>query len=471
MRRLLGVGLRPRLLAALVLTAAITLGVAAIALLGPLEQRLQADTTSSLVTAALEVAPSLTDAVTLTGGLDQGEIARTAHDLARRTGARVALVDAGGGRVFDTDDEAVDPFDDVRLALARGHTVHDVRFGRLRVVVPLRILGQRYALAVRKRLTDVSAANRVVRDAFLKAAAVGLLIALLLGIGLSRTLLRRLQRLRDAARELENQGLDAPAPVDQTRDEVGDLGRTFASMQSRLRRQEAARRAFVATASHELRTPLASLDGMLELLAEDLNYEPLDLEDARQRTIQAREQSRRLSHLAADLLDLSRLDAVVELRSEPVELAELARAVMAEFERRAEDGSNPLASEAPDHPVWALGDPGSFARIVRILIDNALRISPPGAPVTVEIADSGERPRLSVRDHGPGVAARDREVIFERFQRGSTSSGEGFGLGLAIARELSTRMGATLELAEVDTGACFVLSMLPAPVTAAVAGA
>ena len=84
---------------------------------------------------------------------------------------------------------------------------------------------------------------------------------------------------------------------------------SFASMQAQLRRQEAARRSFVATASHELRTPLASLDAMLELLEDDLDSDSLDLSDARQRTIQARQQSRRLSRLATDLLDLSRLDA------------------------------------------------------------------------------------------------------------------------------------------------------------------
>ena len=101
-----------------------------------------------------------------------------------------------------------------------------------------------------------------------------------------------------------------------------------------------------------------------------------DLEDARALLDRARAQSRRLGRLAADLLDLSRLDAKVELRSEPVELGELSRAVMAEFELgTAERG---LSIRLDDHgsAVWALGDPGSIARILRILLDNALRISP-----------------------------------------------------------------------------------------------
>src|SRR5205807_1067005 len=123
-----------------------------------------------------------------------------------------------------------------------------------------------YVVAVSRRLGYVSSAVHTVQTAFLEAAGVGLAIALLLGFGLSTTLLRRLQRLRIATRELERQGLEAQPLADGHRDEVGELTRAFASMQTRLVRQEWARRAFVSTASHELRTPLASLDGMLELL-------------------------------------------------------------------------------------------------------------------------------------------------------------------------------------------------------------
>jgi signal transduction histidine kinase len=318
---------------------------------------------------------------------------------------------------------------------------------------------------LRKRLDDVSAANRVVSNAFLKAAGVGLVIALLLGIGLATTLLRRLERLRDAAREMETGGLDAPSPVDHSRDEIGELARTFAAMQSRLRRQEAARRAFVATASHELRTPLASLDGMLELLGDDL-AEPLDLDDAHQRLVQAQAQSRRLGQLASDLLDLSRIDAAVELRSEGVELVELSRAVLAEFERRADDRDCELVFEAPDSPAWATGDPGSLARIVRILLDNALRLSPAGETVEVGVRNRSGSVEVSVSDRGPGVPLEDREIIFERFQRGTAATGEGFGLGLAIGRELAVRMHGSLSTEDSAVGARFVLRVPDNPAAA-----
>jgi signal transduction histidine kinase len=463
-----GVGLQPRLLAALLLTATVTLAIAALALLGPLQARLRHDTTSTLITAALEAKPTFDDAAGSGGHLRPKQLTRIMRELSRRAGCRVTLVDPTGRLIADTDPDVPNTYDDAFRALRTQKTVHDVKFSRVRVATPLKIHGRRYALLLRKRLTDVSAANRVVRDAFITAAAAGLLIALVLGIGLATTLLRRLRRLRDAARQLETVGLDAPAPVDHSRDEVGELARTFAAMQSRLRRQEAARRTFVATASHELRTPLASLEGMLELLSDDLHSEPVDIDDARERVARAQEQSHRLAQLASDLLDLSRIDAAVELRSEPVELAEVSRAVIAEFERRAHDKGTELELVAADENVWATGDPGSIARIVRILTDNALRASPAGSPVRVRIANDDDGVSLEVVDQGPGVPAAERGLIFERFRRGDSSPGKGFGLGLAIGRELAERMGGSLELAAPGPGARFVLRLQVAPVPSAV---
>jgi signal transduction histidine kinase len=306
---------------------------------------------------------------------------------------------------------------------------------------------EHFILITQRPLNDVAAAVHQVRNAFLAAAAISLVFAVLLGIGLSTTLSRRLARLRAAAVRIAAEGPDAPTPRDPGRDEVGDLARTLAAMQEALRRQEAARRAFVSTASHELRTPLTSVQGTLELLEEDLRDGRLDTRDAQEQLAAAQTQMRRLARLATELLDLSRLDAQVALRSEPVELGELSRAVAAEFALQARERDIELTVEPPPGPCWADGDPGAVARVVRILLDNALRHSPPGRPVRVVPAYHGELATVEVCDEGPGVAEEDREVVFERFHRGSARSGAGgFGLGLAIGRELAERMGGALEL-------------------------
>jgi signal transduction histidine kinase len=168
--------------------------------------------------------------------------------------------------------------------------------------------------------------------------------------------------------------------------------------------------------------------------------------------------------LATELLDLSRLDAAVQLRSEPVELGEIARAVAAEFSLRAGDRSVELEVDSPG-PCWARADPAACARVVRILIDNALRYAPRGVPIEVSATHVGSRVAVRVADHGPGVPEEEREHVFERFHRGKATSVEsGFGLGLAIGRELAERMGGTLELSDsYERGACFVLTLPASP--------
>jgi signal transduction histidine kinase len=363
-----------------------------------------------------------------------------------------------------------DPFDDVVTAFRKRHRVYS--FGSVGGTVVAREAiwftspgikqghPEHWVLAVRKPLDTLSDGVATVRRAFLYAALAALAITLLLGIPLSATIVRRLRRLHHAALQLAAEGPPVALPKDRRRDEVGDLGRAFAQMQDRLQQQEEARRAFVSTASHELRTPLASLDGMLELLHDDLESGALDLADARSLLDRARTQSRRLARLAADLLDLSRLDAQVQLRSEPVELGELSRAVIAEFDLGTEERGIVSTLDDSAGQVWACGDPGGIARIVRILLDNAVRASPQGGEVTVELRNGGQA-SVSVRDEGPGVDVEERELIFERFQRGRATGGTaGFGLGLAIGRELAERMGGELVLERTELpGATFTLRL------------
>jgi len=448
----------------------VTLAVAALLLLSPLERQLREDGESAVYAAISATRPEFGEIPVdrATGAPRPESVAAATRLLRRRSGAQVTILDRQLNIVYSgtgqEDLDVPDYYAQARHVLATGRGVHTVVANQLVAAEPLRISGRRYVLVLVKRLEYVSSAVHVVRSAFLTAAGVGLAVALLLGIGLTTTLLRRLERLRDATRELERGGLEAPLPADGGRDEIGELARAFASMQTRLRRQESARRAFVATASHELRTPLTSLDGMLELLQDDLQADHLDLDDARERAARAREQSRRLSHLASDLLDLSRLDAEVQLRSEPLELGELSRAVIAEFELGAAEREVRLEPEQPPGPCWVAGDPGAVARIVRILLDNALRVASPGSRVDVQTSLRERWGQVVVRDRGPGVAPAERELIFERFQRGSGTGGRGgFGLGLAIGRELAARMGGSLVLEDQPTeepgGACFVLRL------------
>jgi signal transduction histidine kinase len=463
-------GLRPRLLLALVATAVLTLGAAALALLPPLQDRLRAESARNLQQAVVAAAGDLRGTI----GRDCFTMDAAGDRVAGRTNAQYFITKGPVPEPLSCAfgprrDLASDP--DVQHVLneAEPHTLRVVAGDEVRVIMPF---GQDvaipardgvrvpYLLVVTKQLSDVTTTVKQVARGFAIAAGIGLALAVLLGLGLSATLVRRLERLRRAALRVMREGAGAPGPTDDGRDEIGDLARSFAAMQDALRRQEEARRAFVATASHELRTPLTSLSGMLELLDDDLREGRVDLADAQEQVAAAQGELRRLGNLATELLDLSRLDAGPALRSEPVELGELSRAVSAELALRAEEAEVPLEVLPPHGPCWARGDPGAVAQILRILLDNALRFSPGGETVRVEAGYRGERAFLAVTDRGPGVPPEERELIFERFQRGSRTGGEGgFGLGLAIARELAERQGGTLRLAESATGARFVCEL------------
>jgi signal transduction histidine kinase len=479
-------GLRGRIVGVVLITAVATLAVAALALLGPLEQSLR-NTEKSTLKSDLIHRTAVRDRVAVTPvtafrdlALDRvgtSEPERKAlldlqNNLVRRLDVRFIDVLQPPGTAADivapTHDagDADDSFSDARTAFSTGKPVYTFGFidgaEYARAAIPF--VDSRdhlpYVLAVRKSIGEIPDVVGVVRRAFLDAALAGLALTLILGIPLSARLVRRLRRLREAALELAHGGLAVEVPVDRAHDEVGDLARTLATMQQRLQQQEEARRAFVATASHELRTPLTSLDGMLELLREDLDDESPDLEDARALVARAHAQSRRLGRLAADLLDLSRIDAKVELRSEPVELGELSRAVLAEFEVGTERSDIRSTLDELDGAVWALGDPGSIAQILRILLDNAVRASPRGSRVRV-VLKREPTVTISVCDEGPGVHPDEREAIFERFHRGRDTAGQaGFGLGLAIGRELAERMGGFLYLEDAETpGAIFTLRL------------
>ncbi|MFL5826528.1 MAG: sensor histidine kinase [Thermoleophilaceae bacterium] len=467
LRRLIPHGLRARIVLALIATSVVTLAVAALALLPPLEHRLKREELQALADTAVASRPGFLDLEPKQLARGSPRLARLSRALARRTGGRVAVFDSQGRALTNTD-PAPDRFEDVGQAAVRGKTVKSVATSPsdsdvARVAMPLRVRDHRYVIVLRKTLDDAPLAVRVVKHAFLVASLAGLVTAVLLGLAITGRVLRRLRRLRDATSLVARRGPAVELTPDNSPDEVGDLARSFSTMQARLREQEQARRTFVATASHELRTPLASLRMMLELLQEDLAQQPPDVEDAREQAASAGAQSRRLASLAADLLDLSRIDSEADLRSEPVPLAEVGRAVTAEFASVAEERGAELQFEAGAETCWASGDPGAVARIARILVDNALRFSPPSQPVTVTVADDGGAPVLTVQDSGPGVPEDERELIFNRFQRGSATGDEaGFGLGLAIGRELAERMGGALCLEPSAEGARFALRLRPA---------
>jgi signal transduction histidine kinase len=298
------------------------------------------------------------------------------------------------------------------------------------------------------RLTAVN----VVRRDLLVFGGVALAASWLIGAAAAVRFTRRIRRLEAAADRIAG-GDFALAIVDTGQDEVAELAHSFERMRQRLAQLDGARREFIANASHELRTPLFALSGFLELLADE------EVDEATRRDFieTSRGQVERLTRLAADLLDLSRLDAGhLGLASEAVDLRAVAAALTSEFGALAEAGGHPLRADAPGQ-VIALGDEGRVMRIGRALVENALRHTPRGTSIEVSARVWVERAELAVHDDGPGVGPTDQGRVFERFYRGAESAAEGSGIGLAIAQELAHHMGGNIELRSEPGSTTFAL--------------
>ena len=261
---------------------------------------------------------------------------------------------------------------------------------------------------------------------------------------------RRIRRLERAADRIAAGDFEEPV-VDRGRDELGELADAFDRMRLRLAQLDDARRAFIANASHELRTPIFSLGGFLELLQD----EELD-EATRAEFIDAMaDQVTRLSKLATDLLDLSRLDAGgMRLELGPVALGEAATDLVEELAALAARRGHPLEAVVESDGI-ALADRERVLQVGRALVDNALVHTPPGTPVRIVAAGTA----LRVEDEGPGIPLEHREQVFARFTRLEGSRASGSGLGLAIAREVAQRMGGSLSLASEPGRTVFTLEL------------
>jgi signal transduction histidine kinase len=286
-------------------------------------------------------------------------------------------------------------------------------------------------------------------SALLIAAGAAVLLAAALAAFLARRLTQPLRRLGQAAGEVATGHHPEPVPAEGT-EELDELAASFNRMSAQLATARDAERAVLLSVSHELRTPLTSIRGYAEGI-EDGTVEPIEAA-----AVVGRE-SARLERLVGDLLALARLrQGVLEVRSEEVDLGAVAREALERL-RPIASAAGVEVSEGGEGSARA--DQGRTLQVLSNLVENAIRLSPPGGTVIVE-AGPGE---LRVSDQGPGIPSGEIDRAFERFHlrsRAGRGSADGAGLGLAIVRELTEAMGGTVEVANLPThGACFTVRL------------
>ncbi len=330
--------------------------------------------------------------------------------------------------------------------------------------------GHTYLLFVPRAPRPEGQASRRERRLFpVEPVAAGVLVSLIFAFLLARYISQPIRGLRAAFVAVAAGDLAArAAPVmGSRRDELADLGRDFDAMAERLGKLIEGQRRLLHDVSHEMRSPLARMQAAIGLARQQPDKLPATLDRVERET-------ERIDTLVGELLTLARLQANTRLdgagaREEAVSLNELTADIVDDARFEAEANGRKVGFEAgPDAVIKGAAE--LLHRAIENVLRNAVRYTAAGTSVDVAtalIAGSGGTAapagtwRLKVSDRGPGVGGAELEAIFEPFFRGSASSGNGHGLGLAIARRVVETHGGSISAANLSAGGLAVQIILP----------
>lgn len=409
-------------------------------------------------------------AARIVGSLRAAEGATVTQDgLADAVGRQlgVVLVD-GAGRVV----AAVPPLgaDPATVAAVESSVPVEVATGDIAVAADTAGLGLTYAgdgapVAV-DRVVLVSDGNQrrstlvTIVGALAVGAAVSIALIIAVAVAIVDRGLRPLTAMAERAARIADGDRSVRLPVDDRGDPaVADVARMVNSAFDAQQDAEQRTRAFVADASHELRSPLTAATGWVDLYLRGGLADPERQAAAMERV---EGQLVRMRLLVEDLALLARTDSGRPLDSAPVDLAVLARDVVADTRVVAPEREVRLDA---GRPAVVLGDAARLAQVLRNLVGNAVQHTPPDAVVTVRVVPGADRHRVVVADTGPGIPADQLPHVFERFWRGDPgrprhAGSAGSGLGTAIAQSLVESHGGRITVASSpDAGTAFTVDL------------
>jgi two-component system, OmpR family, sensor kinase len=409
------------------------------------EVRTQAQAQADLVAAT---------AADLLGPRQRRELATLAQTAAASLRGRILIVDAAGGVLVDSAGPAevgasYESRPEIEAALA-GRQVQVQRNSRtlgqeiLATAVPI-IRNGRPVGAVRVT-QSIGSVNSAVHRAELGLVLIGLIVlalGLLAGAIIAAQVGRPIRRLEQVARRVAHGDLNARAEIEGSL-EQRSLARSFNEMTQRIAGLLSAQREFVADASHQLRTPITGLRLRLEE-ARVQGASP----GASAEIDAAMDEVDRLAHTVEELLVLSEAGER-QLRGTIVDLHDVADSALDRWQPTAERGGMTLMHRRLGASTPAWGSRPDVERALDCLLENAINYSPRGSAIEVVEAPG----RIEVHDRGPGIAADEREAVFERFHRGRAgrSGAPGSGLGLSIARELARAWGGDVAIEDRPGG-------------------
>ena len=318
--------------------------------------------------------------------------------------------------------------------------------------------------AIRSSDEDTNLLNTV-RNTFLFAIPVALLLSIAFGYAIARGSLAPVEAMAQQAARISAATLDERLPVAYAHDELGRLATVVNALLERVQVAFRQQRQFVADASHELRTPIAIVRGEADVT---LQRASRDESEYREALTVIQDESVRLTRIVDDLFLLARTDAgapIAEHRT--LDLKELVAGALRSVRTIADDHDIVLQQDIPDVPMRVEGDAPLLRRLLLNLLDNALKYTPRGGTVGMTVTTNADNSvAIVVHDSGPGVPEMLRARVFDRFVRAgpndrppahndSPRASSGAGLGLAIAAAIASAHHGSLTLEENDGGARF----------------
>jgi two-component system, OmpR family, sensor histidine kinase MprB len=360
-----------------------------------------------------------------------------------------------GGQTVVAPGEKAQPLGDEKVLQAVAEGKREAFFSNVEVDgEPVRVytelIGPGIVSQSARSLSEVRSALSDLRLGLSVVAVAGIALAALLGRLATRHAVRPVTELTEAAEHVARTRDLSRRIAGRGGDELERLATSFNTMLEALDESREAQRQLVADASHELRTPLTSLRTNLEVLGARRELPAGDRERLRADLVAQLEE---LTDLVGDLVELAR----EESSGEPPETLRFDRLVASAVER-AERHAPGVTFTTALEPTLVTGERGRLDRAVVNVLDNAGKWSPPDEAIEVRLRD-GE---LTVRDHGPGIAAEDLPHVFDRFYRAPAARGHtGSGLGLAIVRAVAERHGGEVTAESAPDGGTLVRLVLP----------
>ncbi len=302
-----------------------------------------------------------------------------------------------------------------------------------------------------ERIGDIQGVTKSGLAILLSSMGIAILISFFVAGILAGSFTKPLGKMKNAAQKISNGNYAITTGVAQN-DEIGELARALDNMAVKLEiasreseKLEQMRRDFIANISHELRTPVTVIRGSLEALSDGVVSEPSMVDKYHRQMLT---ESIYLERLVSDLLDLARLqnpDFAMDMQD--VDLKAIVEDARRSMARLAKPKNVNLGLSKEGNNFTVPGDYGRLRQMLMIVLDNAIKFSPGGSEVQLNMKRTSDSIMLCISDQGPGISPDALPHIFKRFHKqGSEENKGGTGLGLAIAKQIAERHGIDIEV-------------------------